>query len=209
LTVSDSRIAGIAAIIFAVLFVAAMIAPGEPPEDDAPDDELVEYYEDSGNQQALLAAVYMMTVAAASLIVLATIGFRSGTTLAAIARAMAYLAATAFAFGSVAFATVGVENMMSDAPIDPGVARFLPSLGYGTILVVGGLAAALMVGAASLDWQRSRAMPNWLCWLGFVFAVVLLFSILFIPMIALILWALIVGIVLLSRGSSQPASVAA
>lgn len=201
---SDSRLAGIAAIVFAVLFVAALLVPGETPSGDDPDSEFVAYYEDSGNQRMLLASLYFMTVSSIALVVFATVQFRSGTTLTSIARAMAYLAAAAFAIGSVAFVTVGAEALINDTPVDAGVARFLPSLGYGTVLVVGGLAAAVMIAAISADWQRDRTMPSWLCWLGYFCAVVLLAGVVFIPMIAMVLWAVVAGVVLLTRAGAEP-----
>jgi hypothetical protein len=140
-----------------------------------------------------------MTVGSLALIVFATVQFRSGTTLSSIARGMANVAAAAFAIGSVALAAVGAEALLSDAPVDAGVARFLPSMGYGTILVVGGLAASAMIAAISADWQKSGAMPKWLSWLGYVCAAILLAGVFFIPMIAMILWAVAAGIVLLTR----------
>ncbi len=85
--------------------------------------------------------------------------------------------------------------------MDAGVARFLPSLGYGTILIVGGLSAAAAITAISGDWKRTGAMPNWLCWLGFVCAFILLAGVMFIPMIALVVWALAAGVALLTRSS--------
>jgi hypothetical protein len=207
---SDSRLAGIAAIVFAVLFVGALMLPGETPAGEDPDDEVVDYYEDSANQRRLLASVYLMTIGSLALVVLATVQFRSGTTPASIARAMAYVAAAAFAIGSVALAAVGAEALINeDTPIDAGVARFLPSLGFGTILVVGGLAASAMIAAISADWQKRGTMPNWLCWLGYVCAVILLAGVMFIPMIALIIWAIATGIVLLTRDTEPTARATA
>lgn len=206
---SDSRLAGVAAILFAVLFVVAVFAPGDAPQGDDPDADVVQYYQDSGNQRAMLAGVYFMTVSSLALVVFATVQFRSGTTLASIARATAYFAAAAFAIASVAFAAVGAGALFDDTPIDVGIARFLPGLGFGTMLIVGGLAASTMIAAISADWQRNKTMPNWLCWLGYACAVVLLGGIIFLPMIAMILWAIVVGAVLLSRGgtASAPAAV--
>ncbi len=199
----DSKLAGIAAIVFAVLFVAAALAPGQPPSGTDPDADYVQYYGDSGNQVALLASVYFMAISSIALVVFATVQSRSGTTLASIARATAYLAAAAFALGQVAIASVGAEALISDAPIDPGAARFIPSFGYGAILVVGGLAAAATVAALSTDWKRNGTMPAWLCWFGYAVSVVLLFGVIFIPMASLVLWALAAGIVLLvKKGAS-------
>jgi hypothetical protein len=110
--------------------------------------------------------------------------------------------AAAIAIGAVAIASVPAAVAIDGAPVDPGSARFFPSIGYGAILVVGGLSAAVMIAAASLHWMRTRMMARWLVWLGFVCALALLFSVIFIPMIALPLWALVVAIVMLSRPMS-------
>jgi hypothetical protein len=206
---TDSRMAGVAVLVFAVLLVAGILAPGETPAADDPDEEIVEFYEDSGNQKALVTMVYFVTVSSLALVVFATTQFRSGTTLASIARAMAYVAAAGFAIGSVALAAVGAEGLFSDAPIDAGAARFLPSVGYGIMLIVGGLAAAAMIAAASADWQRSGTMPRWLCWLGYVCAVILLGGVVFLPMGAMIVWAVATGIVLLTRKDGAPRPTAA
>ncbi len=42
-------------------------------------------------------------------------------------------------------------------------------------------------------------MPGWLGWFGYAAALILLFAVIFIPMIALVLWALAKGIVLLTK----------
>jgi len=73
-------------------------------------------------------------------------------------------------------------------------------------LIVGGLATSAMIAAISTDWHRNKAMPIWLCWLGYVCAVVLLGGVVFIPMIAMVLWAIVVGVVLLSRGAKASAA---
>lgn len=201
---TDTRIAGIAAILFAILFVAGNLLTGDTPSGDDPDSDFVDFYEDSGNQTMLLVAAYAVSVASIALVTFATIAFRSGTWLANLARAAAYLAAVAFAIGMVAVATVGAEALINDSPIDPGVARFMPSLGYGSMLVFGALASSAMIAAISADWHRDRTMPAWLPWLGYLCAIVLLFGVIFIPMVALPIWAIVTGIVLLTR-NQQPA----
>ena len=44
--------------------------------------------------------------------------------------------------------------------------------------------------------MRTGILPKWLGWLGFVAAVVLLFGVVFIPMIALPIWLLAASVVL-------------
>lgn len=196
-----TRWAGVAAILFAVLFVVGMTIPGDTPAADESDETIVEYYSDSGNQTALIVAAYVETVAAISLAAFAALSLGSGQAepLMRVARGSAYLVAAAVAIGIFAIAAVGAGAKFDDAPVDAGAARFLPDVGYGAIFVLGGLAGSAMVGSASLHWLRTRTMPMWLVWFGFLCAVALLFGVVFIPMVALPLWAIAVGVVLLLR----------
>jgi hypothetical protein len=65
-----------------------------------------------------------------------------------------------------------------------------------------------MIAAVSFDWLRNKAMAAWLCWFGFVCALALLAAVIFIPMVALPLWAIVVGVVLLTRSAETPTAAA-
>jgi hypothetical protein len=52
---------------------------------------------------------------------------------------------------------------------------------------------------------RTDVLPRWLAWLGFICGVVLLFGVIFLPMIALPIWLIATSIVLYR----QPAGAAA
>jgi hypothetical protein len=43
---------------------------------------------------------------------------------------------------------------------------------------------------------RTGVLPRWLAWLGFICGVVLLFGVIFLPMIALPVWLIAMSIVL-------------
>ena len=91
--------------------------------------------------------------------------------------------------------------MFGSSPIPTGELNYLaPQLGYGILLLPGGAAAALTLVAAGFRGARSRALPAWLGWAGVVIGVALFFiAAIFIPMILLVLWALIAGIVMVRR----------
>lgn len=118
----------------------------------------------------------------------------------------AILVAGSILAGAAGFGAVASGAMFQDVPIDAGVARFFLHLGYLSILVAGGLAAAMTIAAASASLWRSASLPRWLAIFGFLCAIALLFAVVFFPMAALPLWALIVGIVLIWK---RPAPVAA
>jgi hypothetical protein len=203
------RWAAVAAILFAVLFVVGMLMGTDTPDGDESDATWVQHYEDSGNQTQDVVAVYVVAVASIGLAAFASLAF-GGSAWATVARASAYIAAAAFAIGRVALSAVSASAKFDSSPIDPGVARFMQGLGFGTVLVVGGLAAAAMIAAISIHWMRTKEMPAWVPWLGYLCAIILLFGVIFLPMIALPVWALVVGIVLLTRGErTAPATVPA
>ena len=67
--------------------------------------------------------------------------------------------------------------------------------------------AALTLVAGGFGGARSRALPAWLGWAGVVIGVLLFFIAgLFFPLVLLMLWVLIAGIVMLRR--PVPAAVA-
>lgn len=202
---SSTRWAALAAILFAVFLAASVILAGGPPDGNDPDQKWIDYYSDSGHQTMLLIAAYCASLSAIALIAFATVVFRSvsASPLPLLARGCAYVAATAFALGAVAQASVAAGAKFDSSPVDAASARYLQSLGLGSVLVVGALVAAAMIAAISALWLKEKTMPAWLAWFGFVCALALCAAIVWIPMVALPIWALVVGVVLLLRSADS------
>lgn len=206
---TELRWASVAGIIFAVLFVFAILTAGDLPGGDEDSDATVtEYYEDSGNRSMIITVAYLLGISALALVVFARLGpyslMRESTdslvrNLAALGMAGAVMAGVAILAGGVALAAVSAGVTFQDEPVDPGVARFMGHLGYGSILLWGGLTGAFTVASFALGGLRSGAITSWLCWVGLAAAVVLLFGVLFIPMAALPLWVLVASIVFFLR----------
>jgi hypothetical protein len=208
------RIAPFAGLLFVVLFVAGLVLPGDVPCCEDPDSDIVSWYEDSGNRLRIIIAVYLLTISALAFLVflnglrerlalaegepggLARLGFAAGVLFVAMVFVMAVAA------GSVA---AGVE--FQDEPVDAGVARFAPHVGFGALLVPGMLSAALLVACTSVLTVRTGILPVWTAWLGFLAAVALLFGIFFFPAIALPIWVLVMSIALLMRSTPAVRSV--
>jgi len=75
--------------------------------------------------------------------------------------------AGAFALAAVpAGQSIGGEPAVTNAD----VARFLPQLGFGAILIGGMFGAIALIDAASIVIYRTGVLPRWLAWLGFVCA---------------------------------------
>lgn len=156
----------------------------------------------------ILIAVYLLTISALAFLVflsglrerlalaeggpggLARLGFAAGVLFVAMVFVMAVAA------GSVAG---GVE--FQDEPVDAGVARFAPHIGFGALLIPGMLSAGLLLVCTSVLTLRTGVLPVWTAWLGFLAAIALLFAVFFLPAIALPIWVLVISVALLMRSS--------
>jgi hypothetical protein len=189
-------------LAFAVLFVAGMILGRDTPESDVDDREWTEWFSDSDNRVMQVVSMILITLAAVALVVFVT-GLverlrnprpRSDMP-AQVAYGAGMILATALAFGGVALNQMSAAIEIGDIPIpSPDVLRTAEQLGFGLILMVGGLFAALTVAAVSVAARGTGVLPSWLVTAGFVVAFILLFSLAFIPMILLPLWVIAVSI---------------
>jgi hypothetical protein len=88
--------------------------------------------------------------------------------------------------------SLGGSSQLSSADLG----RFLPSIGFGSILLFAMFGAIALIDATSVVIMRTDVLPRWLAWLGFVCGVVLLFGVVFLPVIALPIWLIAASIVL-------------
>jgi len=103
---------------------------------------------------------------------------------------IAMLMASAACFASVAGdITFGNEKFVG---VDG--ARFIPELGYPLLIIGGMFAAIAMIDAASILIVRTKVLPTWIGYFGFVAAVALLFAGFFLPMIFFVLWIVFVSV---------------
>jgi len=200
-----ARTAPLAGISFVVVYVVAWIVSRSPDSDD-PAATIAAYYTQKSHRVLEVVSAYLF-VAAALLFVCFVAGLRARLRPAEGGEATA----TTVAFGSaVVFAGLLVAGAMSLAAVPAGMAlggigapdggdvvNFMQSAGYGMILVGGMLFAAATIAATSLVSMRTSALPRWSAWLGYVCAFVLLFSVVWLPQIALLVWMLAISIVLL------------
>ena len=214
----DSRLGAVAGILFAVFFVAGMLVISNSPDNTDSDQAIINWYADSGHQKSQLAGAYLLTLAGIAGAVFVSVGLgprlaaaarnETSRTLAAMVRPAGIFMATTIAIGGFAIAACSAGVLFDDITVDPGSARFLPSVGYGAVLVGGGLAGAFVIAVSSVVALRDRAFASWLAWLGFVCALALLAGVVFLPMIALPLWVLLASILFLTSGPRLVAETA-
>jgi hypothetical protein len=204
---SDSRWerwAPVAGIVFVVLFVVGTSLNNLPAGDDHTT-SITNYYNDGGNRAQIIIGGYLLVFAAvfffwflASLRVkllaaegepgrLTSIVFGSGLVFVAL-----LMTAAATFMTIAADITFGGEDFIA-----PDAARFVPEVAYPILLIGGMFASIAMIDATSVLIMRTKVLPKWIGWFGFVAAFVLLFGFLFVPIVALLLWVFFVSVALL------------
>jgi len=210
------RWAPLGGIIFIVLMVIGVGLLGDHPDPDASEQEITDYLGDSGNHTRNIIGAYLWVLAGIGFLwflthlrgvlrsaeggagTLSNLGFGAGVVFAALLMA-----------AGPAIAAVAAAIEFRDAPVsDPDFIRVLPQMGYGILLLGGGFTAIVLLLTTSAITLQTAVFPQWLAWLGMVAAIVLLFAVIFLPMIALLVWVLAVSIVLLMR-HDETATVAA
>jgi hypothetical protein len=209
------RWGGIAAIVFAVLFVVGFLFVSDTPEGDESNLKWIRYYADSDNRRMIIIGAIVLALAAVVFLVfLGVLRER----LRSASAGSEWVGTTAFASGllfvaMLAVATLGTGSVSAsvefgDAPVvrDADVLRTFESLGIGALVLFGAAAAGLLIITTSVAAGRSALFPRWLVVAGYVAGViVLLGGLFFIPLVLFVLWMLVVGIVML-RGSGAAAT---
>jgi hypothetical protein len=88
------------------------------------------------------------------------------------------------------------------------MARWLPQLGFGVILLAGGLSVALSLVVMNTLILRTGVLPPWIAYFGYLAALAMLIAAIFIPMFVFLLYMLVLGVVLLMKGNRAAAAAA-
>lgn len=204
---------GIAAIVFAVLFVVGFLLTTDTPDGDESNAKWVRHFADSDNRRMVVIGVILLAVAAVAFLVflgvlrerlrnaaggsewVATVAFASGIVF------VAMVAVFAVGVGAI---PAGVQFGDNPVPRNADLFRSFDSLGFGALLLFGAAAAGLLIVTTSIAAGRAALLPRWLVGTGYVVGVIVLVGgLLFFPMVLLVLWVLTVGIVMLSRSRAS------
>jgi hypothetical protein len=202
----------VAGILAAITFVVGIILAADSPDSTDTDAQVLAWYADKDHRVEVICGAYFLAFCALFLVWFGA-GIRrrllaagSGR-LADIALGGAVLCAGLIAVGAAAVASVPAGQSLGGSPLSTAdIARFLPSIGFGAILLFAMFGAIALIDAVSIVIYRTGILPRWLAWLGFLCAIVLLFGVVFFPIVALPIWLLAISIALLRRG--PPAATA-
>jgi len=189
----------IAGVLAAITFVAGVILASATPNNSDSDAKVIAWYTHHGHRLADLIGAYLL--AACGLFLLWFVaGLRQrlraaegpGGRLANVALGGGIACVATLWVGAAALASIaGAESLGGAPPIrNADLARFLPQVGFAAILLFSMFGAIALIDATSIVIWRTGILPRWFAWLGFICSVVLLFGVVFIPMIALPIWLL-------------------
>lgn len=204
--ISWGKLAAVAGILFVVLFVVGVLMSFGGPDPDAADAEQVEWWSDSGNQTQAIVGGYLLTLAALAFLAFSA-GIRShlralpgSEPLGTVAFAASVVFVAMVMVAAMAFAQVAGAVKFGGTPVpEVDFLRMFPQFGSGLLLLSGGMSAAVAIAATSWAILRSGAFERWLGWLGIVCAAILLLAVVFIPMVALLVWVVAASILLWRR----------
>jgi hypothetical protein len=214
---TSSRLAAASGVAFVVLFVVAVFMLDIAGHDDL-DAALNSFYEDSANRARVIAGAYVLAGAGLSFLWLsyhirnrmrAAEGDSNGLADLGFAGAVVFVTLL-FAFGAMQGPTYAASIDFYDEP-ETRLTRIVPHQGYG-MLAYGFLASAVWVATTSAIIRSSGVLPLWLSRAGFVVAVLMLPSILFVPIFlsaaALAAWVLAISVALFRDRSAAKESTA-
>jgi len=203
-----SRWAPLSGILFVVAYVVGIIFVKTLDSNDSPATIAAYYAHSKSNRVETIIAAYMLVVARLLFLwflsclrsrlraaegdpgTLSTLMFGLGIVFVGLISVGALgLAAVP---GSISFGENG--NIF-----DAGTVQAAQSLGWGAILIGGMLSAAATILTASILTLRTGALPKWSAWVGILAAIALLFGLIFLPQVALLIWALCVSGTMLAR----------
>jgi nitrate reductase NapE component len=184
-----------------------------PPEADQSDAAILDYYTDSGSRareyvSAILIGlgivVFLIFVVGLRDVLARAVGERSSLPNLAFAGGLAF--ALLYAVGNAAMTAVTATFEFTDEfELDPDTARLFRTFGFLWLTALAGMTGALLVAATSVAARRTRVLPGWLAWVGFVLTLVLLASLLLLGVGAFgfVVWVLVTSIVLVVRPHGQ------
>jgi hypothetical protein len=203
-----SRWAPLSGIAFVVAYVVGMILVRTPDSND-PAETIAAYYAASKSHRVEMIVSAYILIAAGLLFLWFLSSLRSRLraaeggegTLSTLVFGAGVVFVGMLSVGAVALAAVpGAISFGENGDIfGADAVQTAQSLGWGAILIGGMLSAAVMIFAASILTLRTGALPKWSAWVGILAAIALLFALVWIPQIALLIWALCVSGAMLAR----------
>jgi hypothetical protein len=191
---------------FVVLFVVGVVA-SSPPADGATDAKWIAAYTGNANKAGHIVTGVCLALAGLCLLAFMTalwtriVDARRPTRVSPLPIVAAGVAAACMAVGGVLMG--GAISVMSAPTPDANLLRLCNDIGFTMVGLGGMLAAALSVAAISAQARAANLFGRRMTAFGYVVAVILLAAVLFVPIVALLVWLVVAAIVSLRTAPAQ------
>ena len=213
-----ARISGLSGVVFAALFVAALVLVRQAPGVAAADGTYADFYRHTHGNVLVTAGLYVVPFAGVAFLwqmsttrtLIGALPHSSPELQRWLHLASGVLFVCMLFAGTAAVGAVALLTVVSTAPLPPpDVARALTAVGYGLVFVFGVRAAGIYMISTTTLARTVGLLPRWMAALSYLAAAFLLVSTTFHPAILLVLpvWVLLFSVVVLLRaGRTRPSA---
>jgi hypothetical protein len=209
------RMSALSGIVFAGLFVVAMVLVVQAPKLGDPDSVYAAFYARGGEALATLglyvvpfAGIALLWHLSATRAMFHAMPRELSPVQAWLQMAAGLLFLCMMFVGSAAVGAVALLGAFRVNPLPaPDVARALASVGYGLLFIFGVRVAGMYMITTIAMARSAGLMPTWLALIGYLAAVFLLVSTTYHPAVLLVFpaWVVVVSVVLLIRAGRPTA----
>ena len=205
------RAAGLAGLVFSILFVVSMVLIRERPAPGSSATQIADFYLRHDAGRVALVGVYLVPFAGIAFLwfiaaIRSHLGEREDRFFATVFLGSGLLFVGMLFAASACAGALLVSVKFQDQP-PPSADTFLlaRALGFAFLFIFAVRAAAVFMLVASTIGLRTGFLPRWLVILGYVGGVVFLVSVTYIELLVLIFpaWVIAVSVVILGRGAED------
>jgi hypothetical protein len=204
------RAAGIAGLVFAVLFVVSMLFIRERPAPGSSAKEIADFYLEHHAGRIALVGLYLVPFAGIAFLwfiaaIRSHLGEREDRFFATVFLGSGLLfVGMLFAASASAGALIAAVKFQDQPPPSADMFLLARALGFSFLFVFGVRAAAVFMLVASTIGLRTGFLPRWLVIAGYLGGLAFLFTVTYVEWLILVLpaWVIAVSVVIFRAGGS-------
>jgi hypothetical protein len=202
------RAAGIAGLVFSLLFVVAILLSRPAPARGSTAEEIASFYLERGAGRVVLLGLYLIPFSGIAFLwfiaaIRAHLGERGDRFFATVFIGSGLLFVGMLFSASAAAGSLLAAVKYQGQPLPgPDTVVFARALAFAFLFVFGVRAAAVFMLVVSTIGLRTGFLPRWLVLAGYVGGLVFLFTVIYVELLVLILpaWVTAVSVVILRAG---------